>query len=134
MDNHNNYLNGLTSFIESAFPKTCAVCGKKYLTAEQFLTETDNMPSGRSSLKEALEDDGTSIVEVFRNCGCGSTLMDEFNCRRDDSERGQKKRDEFNKLLQFLESQNVPTAEARTEILKLYKGEKSEQLNKLLSK
>jgi len=134
MGNHNNYLNGLSSFIESAFPKTCAVCGKKYLTAEQFLTETDNMPSGRSSLKEALEDDGTSIVEVFRNCGCGSTLMDEFNSRRNNSEQGQKKRDEFNKLLKFLESQNVPTAKARTEILKLYKGEKSELLNTLLSK
>ncbi len=133
MDIHNSYLNGLTSFIESSFPKTCAVCGRTYHTAEEFLTETHNMPGGRSSLKGALEEDGTEIVEVFRNCACGSTLMDEFKSRRDNSETGKKKRQEFDKLLSFLSKQNVPVKIARTEILKLYRGKKSELINTLLN-
>lgn len=126
MNNSNNYFNGFTTFIESAFPKNCTVCGKTYQTAEQFLTETQNMPRGRSSLKEALEEDGTAIVEVFRNCRCGSTLMDEFNSRRDNSDTGQQKRAEFNRLLMVLQNQHVPVEIARSEIIKYFKGEKTE--------
>ena len=132
MTTHNNYFNGLTAIVESAFPKTCSVCGKTYETADMFLIETQNMPNGRSSLKEALEEDGTTIVEVFRNCMCGSTLMDEFNCRRDDSIQGVKRRAEFDSLLQILQKQHIPTEIARTEILKVIHGENSEMLNFLL--
>lgn len=132
MNRLNHYFDGLTAFIESAFPKKCTVCGKTYQTAEQFLTETQNMPNGRSSLKQALEEDGTAIVEVFRNCRCGSTLMDEFNSRRDNTNPGQEKRAEFDKLVLILQNQHVPVEIARIEILKLFKGEKSETLDYLL--
>jgi len=88
-------LIGLTAFIEKSFPKKCSVCGAIFQTADQFLTETQNMPNGRSSLKEALEEDGTEIVEVFRNCSCGSTLMEEFNSRRDNSTIGKERRAKF---------------------------------------
>ena len=134
MAKHDDYLNGLTALIESSFPKTCAVCGTTYQTAAQFLAETENMPNGRSSLKEVLEDDGTAIVEVFRNCPCGSTLMDEFNSRRDDSDLGQESRAKFNQLLIILQNQHISVELARTEILNLFKGEKSETLDYLLTK
>jgi len=132
MINHDDYLKGLTAYIEASFPKTCAVCGKKYHTAEQFLSETENMPNNRSSLKEALEEDGTTIVEVFRNCSCGSTLMDEFNSRRNTSKSGDERRIRFNKLLATLQDQNLPIEIARIEILNLFKGKKSETLDFLL--
>lgn len=132
MTSTDNYLNGLTALIDSSFPKTCRLCGKTYTSAEQFLAETENMPHGRSSLKQAIEDDGTVIVEVFRNCSCGSTLMDEFNSRRDNSEHGQKQRLKFNKLLNILLQQHIDIDIARTEILKLFKGKKSEVLDNLL--
>lgn len=130
----NGYLDGLTAYIESSFPKTCAVCGATYQTATQFLAETDNMPNGRSSLKEALEDDGTTIVEVFRNCACGSTLMDEFNSRRDSSDLSQERRTKFDQLLIILQKQHIPIEVARVEILKSFNGEKSETLDCLLTK
>ena len=123
---------GLTALVESTFPRTCTFCGKTYETTESFLTETLNMPNGRSSLKAALEDDGTAIVEVFRNCSCGSTLMDEFNNRRDDSDQGKQRRDKFNKLLTLLQNQNLSTDAARKEIIKVLHGEKSDTLDSLL--
>jgi hypothetical protein len=90
------------------------------------------MPNGRSSLKQALEEDGTVIMEVFRNCVCGSTLMDEFNSRRVNTELGQKNRAEFSRLLNDLQNQHFSVERARTELLNLLKGKKSEALDYLL--
>jgi len=95
MNKLSNNLVGLTAFIETSFPKKCSVCGATFKTAAQFLIETENMPNGRSSLKEAIEEDGMAIVEVFRNCSCGSTLMEEFNSRRDNSTIGKERRAKF---------------------------------------
>jgi len=134
MPEGNDYLKGLTAFIEDSFPKTCATCGTTYQTAAQFLTETEGLPNKRSSLKEALEEDGSIIVEVFRNCPCGSTLMDEFNSRRDDSLQGKDKRDKFEQLIMALLKQQVPIEIARIEIHKLFEGKKTEALDYLLKK
>ncbi|MGR9046447.1 MAG: oxidoreductase [Gammaproteobacteria bacterium] len=113
---------GLRALLESSFPKRCSNCGRVFQSAEQFLAETEDLPNGRSSLKGAVEDDGTEIVEVFRNCACGSTLMDEFNCRRDDSEQGKRRRIEFDKMLAALRRNNVSEALGRTEILNFLRG------------
>jgi len=129
-----DYFKGLTAMLESPFPRKCSCCGKTYATAEIFLAETQNMPGGRSSLKEALEDDGTAIVEVFRNCVCGSTLMDEFNSRRDDSSKGQAKRATFDKLVSILNKQQISKELARAEVLKILHGEQSEVLGLLCKK
>lgn len=56
------------------------------------MQQTNDLNSGKSSLKQAEDENGQVIVEVYRNCICGSTLMDEFQCRRDDSPEGQRKR------------------------------------------
>jgi len=120
MNKLSNNLVGLTAFIETSFPKKCSVCGATFKTAAQFLIETQNMPNGRSSLKEALEEDGKEIVEVFRNCSCGSTLMDEFNSRRDNSNTGKKSRVEFEQLL--LNNRHLSIEKARIEVLKQIKG------------
>jgi hypothetical protein len=78
---------GLKTLQDSAFPKKCRNCGYIYHTAEQFFAETQDMPGGRSSLRSDQDDDGATVVQAFRNCRCGSTLMDEFACRRDPSKR-----------------------------------------------
>ena len=116
---------GLRALLESSFPKHCGNCGRIYESVEQFLAETEDMPDGRSSLKSALEDDGSEIVEVFRNCACGSTLMDEFNSRRDDSDQGKKRRAEFDNMLEALRRHKLPDSVARTEILNFLKGRPS---------
>lgn len=131
MSQSENYLNGLTALVESSFPRQCTCCGKLYQSAEQFLSETHSQPSGRSSLKEALEEDGTVIVEVFRNCSCGSTLMDEFSSRRDDTEQGKKRRDTFTKLMDVLQERSISQEVARAEIIKILQGKHSDLLDLL---
>lgn len=114
---------GLRALLDSAFPKTCANCGYVYLSAEQFFLETRDMPRGRSSLKAAIEDDGLVLVEAFRNCRCGSTLMNEFGCRRDQSEKGQRQRLAFDKVMGQLKARNIAEDIARAEIIKFLHGQ-----------
>ncbi len=107
---------GLQELAESSFPKTCAVCGRCYLTLEDFISKTQ--PISRSSgLKSAMEDDGTAIVELFRNCVCGSTLMDVCQDRRSGSERGLKRREKFEELLERLLERNIAEQDARNALL-----------------
>ncbi|WP_036300233.1 oxidoreductase [Methylomarinum vadi] len=129
-----NELRGLSALLESSFPKKCNVCGREYRTAQQFLQETRDLPSAKSCLKEAVEEDGTAIVEVFRNCICGSTLMDEFNNRRDDTKAGQRKREKFADLLQQLIKQGLDPQVARSELLKVLRGQPSQVLDDLISR
>ena len=125
------FFAGLKALVETAFPKQCSSCGKVFATEQQFLQETQKLPLGRSSLKEVIDEDGSAIVEVFRNCSCGSTLMDEFSTRRDDSERGRARRVEFSRLIDFLVTKNIPAETARYELLKVLRGEDSELINLL---
>lgn len=113
---------GLHALLVSAFPKTCKNCGHVYETAEQFFAETLDMPSGRSSLKMATEGDGATIVEAFRNCRCGSTLMDEFGCRRDNSASGLERRTIFDRMLSLLLARHISEEEARTELINFLRG------------
>ncbi len=129
-----NELNGLTALLESSFPKRCNTCGREYQTAQQFLRETQDLPRAKSCLKEAIEDDGTAIVEVFRNCICGSTLMDEFNNRRDVSKQGKNRRDKFAQLLDHLVERGLDRQTARFELLELLRGRPSKLLDDLLMK
>lgn len=114
---------GLRALLDSTFPKTCASCGYVYISAEQFFIDTQDMPRGRSSLRSAIEDDGLILVEVFRNCRCGSTLMDEFGCRRDHSERGERQRQAFDTILKILQSKGIAVAVARVEIIRFLQGQ-----------
>jgi hypothetical protein len=114
---------GLRALLDSTFPKTCASCGYVYFSAEQFFIDTQDMPHGRSSLRSAIEDDGLIMVEVFRNCRCGSTLMDEFGCRRDQSEIGLKQRLAFDNILRAMQARNIAPDVARLEILKYLQGQ-----------
>lgn len=134
MHNTDEYFQGLSALFESSFPKKCSVCGKVYKNSDQFLSETQNMPNGRSSLKEAIEDNGTAIVEVFRNCACGSTLMDEFNSRRDNSSRGKKRRQQFDKLLKILQQQGIATEISRREIINFINGQHSDIIDSIQKK
>ncbi|MBU6953291.1 MULTISPECIES: oxidoreductase [unclassified Hahella] len=122
---------GLRAVAESAFPKRCNTCGRVYETAEQFLSETENIRNTRSGLKESEDDDGSMIVEVFRNCACGSTLMDVFNNRRDLSEAGLRRRKRFGDFLEFLVEQGIDRELARDELLKVARGMRSHVLEKI---
>jgi hypothetical protein len=121
--------DGLKALAEAAFPKSCACCGRVYETVEEFLQETDKIPTVKSSMKSAIEDDGSTVVEVFRNCPCGSTLMDDFNDRRDMSEKGNIRRQHFNRMMDYLETKGLTKDVSRAELINGARGEKPSVLS-----
>ena len=125
----NELFKGLKALSDTAFPKRCANCGAEYATAEDYIKKTEDL-FGQSGLKKGYDDDDNPIVELFRNCVCGSTLMDCFNDRRDVTESGLKRRELFGKLIVLLESKGIETPIARKELIKVLRGEKSELLEK----
>jgi len=125
---NNQLFEGLKALAESAFPKQCKTCGRVFETAEQFLLEARGLNAAGPILKESQDDDGGSILEVYGNCVCGSTLMSFFNDRRDVSEAGLRRRERFGELLEFLEAQGIERNTARMELLKVLRGEQSELL------
>ncbi|MGD9209698.1 MAG: hypothetical protein PVI90_02930 [Desulfobacteraceae bacterium] len=120
-----NVFKGLKALSDSSFPKRCGNCGRVFETAKQYLEETENLNSG-IGMKASYDDDDKSILEVYRNCICGSTLMDFFSDRRDLSEKGVKRRENFQKVLNYFEQQGIDPQIGREEILKFMRtGESS---------
>ncbi|MBI5331532.1 MAG: oxidoreductase [Betaproteobacteria bacterium] len=119
---------GLKALEDTTFPRKCATCGRTYADAEQFFRETQGVSGGRTGLKESRDDDGQYIVEVFRNCVCGSTLMDVFGNRRDASEVGLSRRKRFDELIAFLVANGLEARVARVELLVVMRGGRSEIL------
>lgn len=120
----------LQTLSDSAFPKQCGTCGRVYQSPKDFFRDAQ-APSQSSGLKESVDDDDASIVELYRNCKCGSTLMDFFMDRRDQSEQGLKRRALFGKLLDSLEKKGLSRTLARAELLGLMRGRHSERLQAL---
>jgi len=120
--------NGLQVLSNLSFPKQCSTCGKRYETVDDFVSQTEALRKS-SGLKEDLDDDGRVIVELFRNCTCGSTLMDEFNNRRNLTPAGLNRRKKFSELLDRLVNKGFSAETAREELLKVMRGEGSKLLN-----
>lgn len=132
-DESNELFKGLKALSEASFPKRCASCGNVFHTAEEFFIMTAPLKNS-SGLKETEDFDDKKIVELFRNCSCGSTLMDEFHNRRDDSEAGKRRREIFEKTLVILLKDGLPREDGRLEILRFMRGEKSQVIDRLLIK
>ena len=128
--NEEELFEGLKALSDSSFPKECATCGRVYRSPQDFVQQSDDI-AGRSGLKLGYDDDERPVVELFRNCVCGSTLMDFFSDRRDTSRSGLKRRQVFGKLLAHLESRGMDNKTARDELLKLMRGDASEKIESL---
>jgi len=129
----NGLLAGLKALADSAFPKRCNSCGRVFESADQFLRETRQLQQDRSGLKQSKDDNDVTIVEVYRNCPCGSTLMDFFTDRRDLSDAGLQRREKFAKLMDQLAAYGWSRDTARTELVKVLRGERSELIEQLRS-
>jgi hypothetical protein len=117
---------GLRALAESAFPKHCPTCGRQFESAQQFIENTHSIRSDKSGLKQSFDDGDNTIVEMYRNCPCGSTLMDFFSDRRDQSEKGIQRRKKFDELMDYLIAKGWKAGQARKELLKALHGEKNE--------
>jgi hypothetical protein len=133
LDNTNSELfNGLHELVASSFPKSCSNCGRLFVSAEQFLSETQDFDLSNSDLKESVSQDGFNLAEAFRKCPCGSTLVEEFGDRRVQTEKGKKRRKTFGRMLAILEKKGVDSNVAKSELIKATHGKRSELVEKYL--
>lgn len=120
---HEDLFRSLRALEEATFPKVCRTCGREYADEADFLRATHQVRSDHTGLKASIDDDGAAIVEVFRNCVCGSTLLETFRDGRDRSPAGLRRRQRFAELLDKLVADGVDDERARVELLKLMRGE-----------
>jgi hypothetical protein len=120
---------GLKALADSAFPKICPDCGRRYVSAEAFIGDTES--KGASGLQEARDEEGYVVVELHRYCQCGAVLLDFFNDRRDLSDVGLKRRQRFGELLDYVVERGVERNLARQELIKVLHGHPSEILKKI---
>jgi hypothetical protein len=128
------YFEGLRELAESAFPKRCANCGKEFQNASEYLTSTQPIRADSSGLKQSQDDEGQTIVDLFRNCICGSTLLESFSNRRNLSEDGIKNRTRFQDMVRKLVSRGFPRETARDALLNLMHGQRNDMLNLTMNK
>ena len=120
-DFHDAFYRDLASLQDDAFPKRCAGCGQVYDDITAFLRGT--VPVAGGGLKGVTDMD-THLVELYRNCACGSTLLEFCADRRDQSERGRRRREKFGRLLDSLVAAGVERNRARAAILKSMSGQR----------
>lgn len=130
-DDLSKLYDGLKALSESAFPKKCPTCGRSYASAGDFVRDTRSIRVGVSGLKSTCDEHERSIVELFRNCPCGSTLMDYFDDRRATNRQGARRRSTFGKMLRLLQENGLAAEEARAELLKVLRGERSGRLARM---
>ncbi len=123
------FYKGLVALNAYSFPKICSNCGKTYQTLDDFLAEAEEVQH-RSGLIEYTGRDEESVVGLFRNCSCHSTLMSKMKDRRDVSEAGERARSQFDRLLKIMTAVGITQEEARRELLKIMHGEDSRMLKK----
>nr|WP_320017426.1 hypothetical protein [uncultured Desulfobacter sp.] len=117
----------LQALSELSFPKRCATCGRSYQSLEDFISRTRSLRQS-TGLKEGRDEGNNIVVELFRNCICGSTLMNEFKNRRDMSRHGIQRRNKFEELLNRLAAAGYEREIARQELLNIMQGQGSKRL------
>ena len=126
----NGLLSGLQQLAAGSFPRSCPTCGRVYETFEQFLRDT--VPLQRHSGLKEVEEEDSIAVEVYRNCVCGSTLMDLAQDRRDESETGRQRRSRFEQVKATLIQRGLDSDTAHAELRRLMHGERSPLIERLL--
>ncbi len=130
------FYKGLSTLVDTTFPKKCTKCGRMYTSQEEFLRETipvkDISLEDKSGLFALDMGETETTIGVFRNCECGTTLMADFADRRDTSEAGQRRREQFDKLMAMLTDHNMEPELARHELLQILYGKRSKVIEDLL--
>ena len=123
---------GLQALQADSFPKQCRTCGALYKTEKDFIHRTRRL--FRSTGLLSHREGETSLVHLYRNCRCGSTLLEPFQDRRDQSEAGLARRKKFQRVLDQLVSSGWDETIAREEMQKILRGQKSSLLEIFLSR
>ncbi len=122
-NHHDDFHAGLRQLAESAFPKRCRACGREYPNSAEFLAATLPLREDASGLKQSRDDNDQEIVELFRNCVCGSTLLESYWSRRDTSNMGIMRRKQFQDMVERLVATGCSVETARGELLRFVRGQ-----------
>ncbi len=114
-------LVGLRSVVDGDFPKTCRNCGRSYQTLEEFIRDTVSTSAG-TGLKQGFSDDEQAIVELFRHCQCGSTLMSPVHSRRGNSDLASECREQFDRLVAQMATSGRTHESAREDLRQVITG------------
>lgn len=125
---HDAWFVGLRALSHDRFPKRCRSCGREFASEADYFQQTQAIRPDITGLKAVYDDEEGTLVEVFRNCVCGSTLLVNCMSRRDDSAAGHSRRRLFDDLLGYLQLHGAERAQARRELLRVVAGERSEVL------
>jgi hypothetical protein len=128
--NIHDLYEGLVALTDDLFPKKCMNCGRIYKTEEDYIKQTRPTFQGTGLASSVWKGDNKSIVQLYRNCVCGSTLLSFFGDRRDSAKQGKDYRRMFEELLQLLEEKGADRKTARGELLKVMRGETSNELTR----
>ena len=123
----NELFQGLQALSEASFPKKCKTCGRVYSDLKEFTDNTKSI-NDTTGFMATPDYNGDVILEFYRNCICGSTLMEFFSDGRDHSEKGLKRRAIFEKVMRQLIAREVTINVARAELIKIMNGQQSSLL------
>lgn len=112
---------GLRAVVDDDFPKTCRNCGRTYQTIGEFIRDTVSTTQG-AGLKQGFTDDEQAIVELFRNCQCGSTLMSPVQSRRGSSDLASECREQFDTLVAQMAAAGKTHESAREDLRQVITG------------
>jgi hypothetical protein len=132
-DQQGALFQGLQALSNAAFPKRCPTCGRVYESPDDFVRASTAPMGHNSGFRGGVDDNDRSILELYRNCECGSTLMAFFGDRRDTSESGRRRRALFGSLLPLLMQQGLREETAREMLVDVINGRNSVDLDALTS-
>jgi hypothetical protein len=92
----------------------CVRCERSFDGLHDFIEQTT--PIFQSSGLMEHEDASGKFVLLMRNCLCGTSLALSCQDRRDRSQRGLRKREQFDGLVSLLVETGVAPTQARAEI------------------
>src|SRR3990167_11252413 len=101
---NNSRFDGLSVRDANIFPKKCPKCGVTFSDLSEFIAGTQELPHS-NGLKDYRLDE--PVVYVFRNCACASTLTVACVNRRDLSADGDRRRKQFEVLVEWLQSKGL---------------------------
>ncbi len=81
-----------------SFPRQCHCCGQVYRDIESYFEATQPAGLSQSGLKQSFDDADATVVEAYRNCQCGSTLLVGFTDRRQKIQANETQQYETNAL------------------------------------
>lgn len=113
------------AFSQKSFPKRCSSCGRLYSDLDGFLRNTRVRQGQNSGFMKMLGLGDAPVMDMVGTCRCGSTLMVVTPDRRDQSDRGRRRRRLFDRMVANLVIRGLAPDHARERVLHRFRHGRS---------